>query len=802
MISYFHSGWGFLIPYIAAYLLYAGLKLPVNPASDSQVAPGGGAGVSVPLLHVFWALHAIHLALGTIALRAWWKQRNARAAREGQFNTECRLVPWLCLAAIFWVPSLYLEWPSDAWEHLRRINEWRNLEAVTAHSAWTKCSYFIPYSLTQHVTGRAQLSQLNIYYTTVCLLLSWQYYRLARAAGLGERASFLFVLLNALTFGNNVFSFYRYYGLSTSLWAHLAAIALIRASLELRFPRATRPGLRLRHAARRWAPPAALLAGLAVANHPQSVGIAGAGVLAAICARWAGSRPFRIVAIPALLALLSTLALLAMPADLSFTQELMQAGWLNRWHGFNLLSPSSPAAHRAWEILGLLGCVNLLAGCLLVRWQPAVAWISMMPCLLLLTPIVALPLAAVLRGYAPDVGVLTFHRVLLGIPAGLALVALVERCMFHYVTLRAAPAWLSIGALAVGLALPPGSRAFNRSWHLLHRTPPDLRLAPLLATAGHTGDREHLLLGSNLAQNVAAAFQPLGPHPYFRLIHGTPPSNFSGTIRASETIREGIIRPASDTGRMLAPDVLHLSGDFAGSTGTASPVHLHRLTARGAAWAGLSGAPPEVSPTDGGVEVRNPSGERTYAVSSLRLSVSGLAQYTVAIALRRVAGGDAPNYLAIAWYDEVDNILPASAPGPAGAGNPTGWHNGGLSYFGLIDAAAPETWTTFTKDFGLGTPARVPPNASYFRVAAVLNADAHPGAVVSLKDVTVTVRTPYTRWDLILTAPTAWFTPASTAGLLSQHWPPHKVSMDLAGQPELSAALRDRDRAPPVHPSR
>ena len=38
--SYFRSGWAFLIPYLAAYLLYAWLDWPVNPNSglSSQVS--------------------------------------------------------------------------------------------------------------------------------------------------------------------------------------------------------------------------------------------------------------------------------------------------------------------------------------------------------------------------------------------------------------------------------------------------------------------------------------------------------------------------------------------------------------------------------------------------------------------------------------------------------------------------------------------------------------------------------------------------------------------------------------------
>jgi|CXWL01.1.fsa_nt_gi hypothetical protein len=31
--NYFRSGWAFLIPYLAAYLLYAWLRWPVNPAT-------------------------------------------------------------------------------------------------------------------------------------------------------------------------------------------------------------------------------------------------------------------------------------------------------------------------------------------------------------------------------------------------------------------------------------------------------------------------------------------------------------------------------------------------------------------------------------------------------------------------------------------------------------------------------------------------------------------------------------------------------------------------------------------------
>ena len=86
--NYFRSGWAFLIPYLAAYLLYAWLKWPVNPAPGGEglvkgMSESAGAlpllrlpsSVYRPpcLLHVYWFLLALHLVLGALALRAWWK---------------------------------------------------------------------------------------------------------------------------------------------------------------------------------------------------------------------------------------------------------------------------------------------------------------------------------------------------------------------------------------------------------------------------------------------------------------------------------------------------------------------------------------------------------------------------------------------------------------------------------------------------------------------------------------------------------------------------------------------------------
>ena len=108
--------------------------------------------------------------------------------------------------------------PADPWEHLSRINSCQHFNKVGEYYAATKWAYFFAYSLFGHVQIDAQLAGLDIYSAMGSLLLCWQYYRLARAVGLSERSSLLFVLLNALVFGDNLFGFYRYYGMSSTVF--------------------------------------------------------------------------------------------------------------------------------------------------------------------------------------------------------------------------------------------------------------------------------------------------------------------------------------------------------------------------------------------------------------------------------------------------------------------------------------------------------------------------------------------------------------------------------------------------------
>jgi hypothetical protein len=523
--EYFRSGWAFLVPYFAVYALYAWLQWPVNAASLTASRPLS----SVPcLLHVFWFLHAVHLGLAALAFASWWRNQRGdsglenteRAGRQSSppppfrpaFSALWPLLPWLGLALLFWIPGPYLEWPADPWEHLRRINEWHALDQVTAHSRWMKSSYFLPYSLTGHVTGLTQLSWLNLYYTAICLLLCWQYYRLARSCNLGARAALVFVIIQALLFGNNIFSFYRYYGISSTIYAQLGAVALIRIALDFAAKGASRP----RRAGDEFRPTSATsvdrrapwagptlgelgslgasgcgLGGLIALNHVQGLGIAGIGIGAIAIWRlieWRRSMTWWLSGGTILINVLF-LWLYSRPATVEAYHD---QGWLNAWYGFNFFDLASPAVARMLQIVGLVGLAAFIAGFLLLRRNHVVAWLTLTPPIVLLLPMFAIPFA-ILIGNKDVADIVTFQRMLLAIPFALALVTVGEAIL----TGSTFPRGLVGATVTVGIpfllllltALSPGANTYSRMWHSLVGIPKDLSLLPIIAAVAEETER-------------------------------------------------------------------------------------------------------------------------------------------------------------------------------------------------------------------------------------------------------------------------------------------------------------------------
>ena len=538
LVAYFRSGWAFLIPYLAAYLLYAWLDLPVNPAGAGSIENGAGRWIPC-LLHVYWLFHALHLVLGAFALRSWLRQSSLLPS---PFSLLPKAAPWFFLMLLFWIPGIYLEFPADPWQHYARTNEWSWHELVTEHSTWKKSSYFLAYSFIGKISPPLlQLKWFDVYYTACCLLLCWQYYRLARAIGFSERTSMIFVLLNVLLFGNNIFGFYRYYGMSSTVFAQLGAVAMTRIAIEMARGRLKAGGRRpensdpsespsvvlswfarlsrsdpepveravshLSHSdpepvewARTFLQQGAIavaLVALTAFNHIQGLGIAAIGITAVVVWRLIEWRRSMIGWLALLAVGLSVAAVLWYPRHPLLDSVYVPQGWMTSWYGFNFFQPSSAGFQRAWLIPGLLGAINIMCGLFLLRRNSLVGWLTILPVFVPMLPCVAIPFANSLAAAINWDGgyIIAFHRLLFAIPSGLAGCALflkwengtgrkekgVNNGPQHSVFSSALPTpRLAFPAILVALAafaaMPTGAPGYNRLFNVFIIPPDDLAM--------------------------------------------------------------------------------------------------------------------------------------------------------------------------------------------------------------------------------------------------------------------------------------------------------------------------------------
>lgn len=450
--AYFSSGCYFLFPYCAAYVIYGRYGLGVHqPSHWSEPA----------LLSVFYWIHVAH---GVIGLFALWGPR-----RIDKSFTAPPLGPgwlsWLGLSLVFLLPGLYLEWPSDTWEHLRRINEWDQVNSVHAHSAWPKASYFLLYSLSGGPTAFLHEARLLLLYLAFCLLLCWQYYRLARTLGWSPALSFVASLVACIFLGNSAFAFTRYYGLSSSIVGQIATIALIRVAFE------TLLRWRIRHLVIGGA-----LAFVAYCNHTQAILAASLGIASIAAWKITTLRHGKMLLI--IVAVLANLAAWLIPRKAQWSSLVLAPGWTGFGDGLAVYSPASPAFERAWLILALAGALNCLAAAWLLRRNHPLAWLTLGPVMLLACPAVAVPLLNAL--VEADQPVLVFHRLLFAVPPMFALVA-VGASAWTLIANRA-PHLGQVVIVVVPvmvLVLPPSPPWFGRLYNLLSYEAPGAAELPV-----------------------------------------------------------------------------------------------------------------------------------------------------------------------------------------------------------------------------------------------------------------------------------------------------------------------------------
>jgi hypothetical protein len=136
----------------------------------------------------------------------------------------------------------------------------------------------------------------------------------------------------------------------------------------------------------------------------------------------------------------------------------------------------------------------------------------------LLLPFVAIPIAGLLAGGATNWnGIITFHRMFLAIPQGLALVSIaaslrpvagsggpVLRLLFR-------PLNLVVAALLLFTAVPANGPCYNRFWHSLVKVPDDLAMRAFWDRAGE-GPRSQPGSGNPIYASTAGLGYVLSAH--------------------------------------------------------------------------------------------------------------------------------------------------------------------------------------------------------------------------------------------------------------------------------------------------
>lgn len=205
--TYFCDLWVFL-PYLMVYLLWWTLGW----ATES-------------LTTTFQIIHGINIALLALVvcqdLGTRWRFKNIGNA-----------IFWIALALLVLLPGAYLEYPSDPWEHFRRLMRWQAGGEIGQYPADSKFkfSYFFGWSFFQLVSIESRRTLLDYYSAASQLLVLAQIFRLLSFMT-RPAIAVIGVLIFISAFGTSIFGL-RYYALSSSLLAYAAYLQVILLVLK------------------------------------------------------------------------------------------------------------------------------------------------------------------------------------------------------------------------------------------------------------------------------------------------------------------------------------------------------------------------------------------------------------------------------------------------------------------------------------------------------------------------------------------------------------------------------------------
>jgi hypothetical protein len=415
------------------------------------------------VLHVVVAAILVVLAAGQVR----------KAESPSRWFSRVEVWFWLLLALVFLLPGAFLEFPGDPWEHVRRLNLPRADEPLRTGGVFVlRLAYFWGWSILSLVEPLRQRAALGVLSAFWQLLVAIQFYRFARRLGFSPAWARVQVVGVVAFFGTNVFSFFRYYALSTTPAAYVAYLGAAVAILDL---------LQVPSRRRRAALELLACLGLMFFNHIQELLLTGAFAAAAIAWHWRGralqaaSRTLdRSMVLGWALSILGGLLVTRSAAQIGLHGANVSAlwPWLSRFGVFRIWD----ARLNFWPAIGIVGILAMGLALWKLKENSFLAVLTLAPIASLLFP--PFCLAFVEASHPANA-----YRMLYAVPWTFMIVAVAQEALD-----RGSEFVRQKGPLAAGLALSlAGCVSAAPLWgkvpFQLYVPPPSLNLAALDATA-------------------------------------------------------------------------------------------------------------------------------------------------------------------------------------------------------------------------------------------------------------------------------------------------------------------------------
>lgn len=165
----------------------------------------------IDLTTIFRCLHALNLILLVISLINGFK------TREINWKT---LVLWGVIGGLLFLPGVYLEYPSDPWEHFRRIMSWQYTEFIHQSEIKNKFAYYFSWTLITDLPIESRRMGLGVVAAFWQLVLALQLGALLKACKLDYKSRWVALTGWVCFFGTGIFGM-RYYALSSTPLAML-----------------------------------------------------------------------------------------------------------------------------------------------------------------------------------------------------------------------------------------------------------------------------------------------------------------------------------------------------------------------------------------------------------------------------------------------------------------------------------------------------------------------------------------------------------------------------------------------------